>query len=214
MKEKKTTYICPKFRQMDKSKDTELRILNAATQVFLEKGYSNTNMSLIAEEAHINRSALYYYYRTKDKIFGAVVGSIVRDFFPSVIGILRSDVPLSNRIDALTEAYFSQMLSHPGLPLFIVREVNRDADFMYQIAQEEKITDYVLVLKCILEDEIREGHIKPQPPQVVLMTFLSQVMVPFLARPIAETVFNPDFEGFVRSWQPYVANSLKHLLLP
>lgn len=204
----------PKISQMDKSRDTERRILEAATSVFLENGYVLTNMSMIAQAAGINRPALYYYYREKDKIFSAVVGSIVREFFPSVIDILHSDAPPPDRIDALTDAYFSQMLSHPGLPLFLVREINRDADFIFKIASEEKITDYVLQLKAILEDEIRKGHVKPQPPQVVLMTFLSQVMVPFLARPLAEKLFTPDFEPFVRSWQPYVADSLKHLLLP
>ena len=52
---------------MDNGKDMEARIIEAATQVFLEKGYEGSNMTLIAEAAGIGRPALYYYFRTKPR---------------------------------------------------------------------------------------------------------------------------------------------------
>ena len=50
----------------------EQRIIQAAKQVFIEKGYAKAGMSDIAVRVGINRSGLHYYFRTKEKMFEAV----------------------------------------------------------------------------------------------------------------------------------------------
>ena len=46
----------------------ENRILEAAKQVFVRKGYEATKMGDVAAEAGIGRTALHYYYRTKEML--------------------------------------------------------------------------------------------------------------------------------------------------
>lgn len=46
----------------------ENRILEAAKQVFVRKGYEATKMGDVAAEAGIGRTALHYYYRTKEMV--------------------------------------------------------------------------------------------------------------------------------------------------
>ena len=43
----------------------ESRILEAAKQVFVTKGYEATKMGDVAAKAGIGRTALHYYFRTK-----------------------------------------------------------------------------------------------------------------------------------------------------
>ena len=45
--------------------ESEVKIIEAAKQVFLEKGLENAKMQDIADTAGISRTALNYYYRTK-----------------------------------------------------------------------------------------------------------------------------------------------------
>ena len=57
--------------------DLEQQIIKTAQQLFIEKGFVETSMSDIAATVGINRPTLHYYFRTKDKMFKAVFGSII-----------------------------------------------------------------------------------------------------------------------------------------
>ena len=52
--------------------NTETEILNAAKEVFLQKGMAGARMQEIADKANINKALLHYYYRSKQLLFEAV----------------------------------------------------------------------------------------------------------------------------------------------
>ena len=49
--------------------NTELAILKAAEELFLEQGFEQTTTKQIAQRAGCNQALLHYYYRTKDNLF-------------------------------------------------------------------------------------------------------------------------------------------------
>lgn len=58
---------------------TRLQILQAAREVFSEKGYAAANMGDIAELAAINRALPYYYFKGKKHIFQEVIRLDIED---------------------------------------------------------------------------------------------------------------------------------------
>ncbi|WP_010246722.1 TetR/AcrR family transcriptional regulator [Acetivibrio cellulolyticus] len=57
---------------MAKNESKEKRvndILNAAVEIFVEKGYENTTMNEIASRAGISKGGLYHHFLTKDMVF-------------------------------------------------------------------------------------------------------------------------------------------------
>ena len=52
---------------------TRARILEAARDLFTQKGYEKVSLREIGEEVGITKAALYYYFPTKEKLFGALV---------------------------------------------------------------------------------------------------------------------------------------------
>lgn len=72
----------------------EETIINVARAEFVKHGYECTSMSEIAARAGINRPTLHYYFRTKEKMFQAVFGSIVETFLPCMQSLIESDLPL------------------------------------------------------------------------------------------------------------------------
>ena len=60
----------------ENDKQTEEKIFEAATDVFVEKGMDGARMQDIANHAGINKALLHYYYRTKDHLFNAVFEKI------------------------------------------------------------------------------------------------------------------------------------------
>lgn len=53
--------------------ELEYQIIETAKQLFIEKGFVETSMSDIAAKVGINRPTLHYYFRTKDRMFQAVI---------------------------------------------------------------------------------------------------------------------------------------------
>ena len=62
---------------MNLSKDEEVKaaILEAAKNVFQKRGLKKTTMEDIANEAGKGKSTLYYYYKSKDDLFGELTMS-------------------------------------------------------------------------------------------------------------------------------------------
>ncbi|MDD4114947.1 MAG: helix-turn-helix domain containing protein, partial [Massilibacteroides sp.] len=60
--------------EQEEKKDVESRIIEAAKQVFVRKGFESATMGDIAAEAGIGRTSLNYYFRNKEMLFEAILG--------------------------------------------------------------------------------------------------------------------------------------------
>ncbi len=63
-------------------------VLDAATSLFAERGYSGTNLQHVADSLGMSRAGLYYHFSTKEKILEAMVEEVtlapVRDYEEAV----------------------------------------------------------------------------------------------------------------------------------
>jgi AcrR family transcriptional regulator len=80
-----------------KTRSTEDEIVLAAYSVFLLYGYHGTTLQQIAAKAGVNKSAIHYYYRSKEKLYKIVVG-LMTDF------LLSTTFDFSSERERLTEA--------------------------------------------------------------------------------------------------------------
>src|SRR5579871_4751899 len=58
---------------MAKGEETRERILDAALNVFSNKGYHDTRMDEIVEEPDTSKGAIYFYFPNKERLFLALV---------------------------------------------------------------------------------------------------------------------------------------------
>ena len=120
----------------------ENKIIETAQQLFVKNGFTDTNMSDIAAAVGINRPTLHYYFRTKDKMFQAVFGNIILSLAPEIQGIMVQDKPISERIGRVVDAYFKIFTDNPSLPIFIVREIERDMPHLISTARAFELERY------------------------------------------------------------------------
>ena len=62
-------------QRKDKSQAMREKILNTATQLFIQKGSEKTSMQDIAQTAGISKGAIYHHFKSKDEIVLAVLRS-------------------------------------------------------------------------------------------------------------------------------------------
>ncbi|HVT87904.1 MAG TPA: TetR/AcrR family transcriptional regulator [Tepidisphaeraceae bacterium] len=67
---------------------THRAILSAAERIFAKEGLSGARTDVIAAEAGVNKALLYYYFKSKESLFHAVVEDHFREFNEQALQIL------------------------------------------------------------------------------------------------------------------------------
>jgi len=66
---------------LEEKKDwTKKAVLNAAKEVFFQKGYLNTTIHEIATRARVSNGAIYLYFRSKDDLYLSLMMPVLEEF--------------------------------------------------------------------------------------------------------------------------------------
>ena len=178
-----------------KEENTELEILNAAKEVFQEKGMAGSRMQEIADKARINKSMLHYYYRSKQLLFEAVFKNAFRLLAPQLNRVLNDDSELFEKIRNFTNNYISFVIAHPYLPNFVIQELNKNPDFIEKMRIEKEFPR-VEKFKVQVEDAITRGIIKPIGAEQLFINIMSLNIFPFIAAPLLQGLINVEDKEF------------------
>ncbi|MEZ4684796.1 MAG: TetR/AcrR family transcriptional regulator [Bacteroidia bacterium] len=167
----------------DTQDNTEQQILDAAYEVFLEKGMDGTRMSDIAEKAGIKRTVVNYYFRTKEKLYKKVAKLILRQAMPVMLGVLNSDMSLKEKISQFVHNYISMAQRNPFMPIYIVNEVNKlGTGFIHELFDGN--TPNVQPFIDHIQREVDAGNIRPVDPHQIILHIISLCLFPFLGKNI------------------------------
>src|SRR5712664_1450898 len=100
-------------------------ILRAAAQEFAEHGIAGARTEAIAREARVNKALLYYYFKDKETLYGAVLDNAFSGMKATVFQVLESDLPPCEKIRAYVGAYFDFIASNQIYPKLMQREMMR-----------------------------------------------------------------------------------------
>ena len=183
------------FTEMEKEKNTEERILEAARVVFHEQGYAGARMQAIADRAGINKSMLHYYYRSKDKLFEGIFRTSLMQVLAPAIAVLNADLPLRVKIERFVHSYIDQIVAHPHVPAFVLDELRRHPDRLKQFAGEHAQRMFPRFAAEIRE-AVDRGEIQPIQPEHVLANIVALCVFPFIARPMIEAVLGFEEDAY------------------
>jgi AcrR family transcriptional regulator len=92
---------------------TRAQILAAARDEFSLRGYEGARVEAIAERAGSNKRMLYYYFRSKDELFLAVMEDTYRGIRDAEAELRLLDLPPIDAIRALVTFTWEYYLAHP-----------------------------------------------------------------------------------------------------
>jgi AcrR family transcriptional regulator len=72
---------------------TRERILKAATDLFLEKGYEASGMAEILRRANANSGSFYHFFRSKEDLLGAVLDRYQEILYPALLDPIWKTTP-------------------------------------------------------------------------------------------------------------------------
>ena len=195
---------------MTKTKDisAEEKILEAARQVFENKGMSGARMQEIADEAKINKSLLHYYYRSKQKLFEAVFKTAFNKLAPQINIILNSDQSICEKIRNFSKNYTSFMIKHPYLPNFILQELNRNPAFVKELISTKTFPS-MKNFQNQIQEAVVEKKIRKIEAEQLFINILSLNIFPFIAAPLIKGFINvndKEYRSILETRKTEIAN--------
>jgi AcrR family transcriptional regulator len=106
------------------------RILQAADELFCERGYAGVSVRDVAQRADVNKALVFYHYESKVLLFERVL----QGYYEAHGTLLRSGIPregdLKERVHGLVGAYFDFMAEHHRYARLIQQEVARQGEHL------------------------------------------------------------------------------------
>ncbi len=115
----------------DRKDAKKLHILNTATEVFARKGYHNTTVKDIVDEAGISVGSFYFYFKSKEELFSVLydeISGLIRDTVESVIVYEKCGF-VRNFARTLTTALWMYQTKRDLARLLLIEAVAINPDF-------------------------------------------------------------------------------------
>ena len=191
---------------------TEKKIIEAATQVFLRKGYAAATTREIAEEAGINSALLNYYFRSKERLFDIVTKEQVAIFFGNIYPIVNDETStLEEKVKGLVSYYTKILLAEPRLMLFISSEMQNRPERISVLMNANRG-----LAKSLMAKQISELRPDIEPMQV-FMSILGMIAFPFLGRDVFQQsmgISSDAFQKILKDRLELLPVLIKAMLLP
>lgn len=145
----------------DVSEERKEQILDAATEVFAQKGFDHARMDDIVEETGLSKGALYWYFKSKDDIIFGIMDRLFRLEFKELEELRDADSSASEGLQKFTEV--------------AIKDINRMVHFMpityeflalafrnklVQKAIKQYMNSYVSILDPLIQRGVDSGEFK------------------------------------------------------
>jgi len=197
-------------------KQTEEKIFDAATDVFIEKGMDGARMKDIANHAGINKALLHYYYRTKDHLFNAVFEKIAGTMFSKFAPVFDTKLTLEDKIRFFFREHIAFLQNNPRLPAFLLNEFHRNPQRIRKLIQNIDINKLWSTLEVQHREEMKRYNITKENIPQFMTTIASMSVFPFVAKPLISGLMEKmgyNFDQYIEERKEYAAefviNALK-----
>ncbi|HEY6338091.1 MAG TPA: TetR/AcrR family transcriptional regulator [Candidatus Sulfotelmatobacter sp.] len=176
--------------------ESRAAILQAAAQEFAEHGIAGARTDAIARQARVNKALLYYYFKDKETLYGAVLDDAFSGMKARVFQALDSNLPSREKIMAYAGAYFDFIASNQIYPKLMQREMMRARE-----GQSEHIDRLVKTyfqpiygrVGDLLRKGIDEGEFRRVDPAHFVPSMIAMIVFYFSSAPVMQRIvrFNP-----------------------
>lgn len=195
---------------------TEEKILLAAEEEFLEKGFTGARLQKIADSAGLNKALLHYYFRNKDRLFEVVFEKIASQIISQLLEKITAETTFFEKIRFFFDYHMSAIENNQRLPLFVINEIARNPGRIFQFVKKEEVSNIRKILDRQLNSEIKLGIIRPIDLEELILNCISLSVFNFIAKPMYMEILglsNKEFTKFLilrkTSLAEFVINSIK-----
>jgi len=185
----------PRMGSRGQPEESRAAILQAAAQEFAEHGIAGARTDAIAREARVNKALLYYYFKDKETLYGAVLDHAFTGMKSSVFQVLDSDLAPREKILAYVGAYFDFIASNQIYPKLMQREMMRAREGNSVHIDRLVKTYFQPIYKrvgALLHKGIADGEFRKVDPAHFVPSMIAMIVFYFSSAPVMRRIVRFD----------------------
>ena len=161
------------MRKKDKE-ITRKKILDAAMDVFSDKGYNDALVDDIAKQSDTSKGAFYFHFPSKKALFQALLTSLVRHLIDDVEQAIEHHHGALNKIEAAIDTVLATFTKHEkATRLLLVEATGLGKAFDREIHQAHE--QFARLIAKHLQAAIDDGSIEPIPVMVTAYAWFGAI---------------------------------------
>lgn len=138
---------------MKKGEKRKQELLRIAYSMFLTRGYENTSVDEIIEEAGIAKGTYYYYFESKEQMLEEVIGMMIDRETEAAKQVLLADIPIPQKIVGIISSFRPTNEEH-----LIESALMQPENSLMHSKIRKKLTEKVVpLLSGVVTEGIHEG---------------------------------------------------------
>jgi AcrR family transcriptional regulator len=185
----------PKLGSRGRPDQSRAAILEAAVHEFSREGVAGARTDAIARAARVNKALLYYYFKDKEGLYGAVLDLVFGGLTSAVMEVLGQDLPPREKILAYAGVHFDYVANHPRYPRIVQGEMmragRRGAPHLERIAKQY-FQPLFGKLAELLELGTKTGEFRRVEPLHFIPSMIAMIVFYFTSAPVMRIMTGGD----------------------
>lgn len=158
---------------MARQNESRTKILEAAVQVFSQKGFFSAGTDEIALQAGVAKGTLYYNFKSKGEIFETLVIEGLEDLHRMSQRTLDEDLTIEEHLHNLIRLHIEYASSYPELTRIFLSEMSAGLDSQIRLRVSRLRNDYLEFLTPLIRQGQELGIILQGDPDLIAHILLS-----------------------------------------
>ena len=155
------------------------KIIEAAVEVFFEKGFDAASMREIAEKAGLTKPMIYYHFKNKEALYIGLLEENLELFCQGLEGLLAAGSDPRATLCAIINHFEQTFARGTRVYNIIQREISGNSHFVAQLT-ERYFSKISLLIAQFMRDGQRQGFIRQElDPLLAEMSLVSILLLYF-----------------------------------
>lgn len=154
-----------------KSAETRQRIMDAASELMVERGSTDFQMSEVSAKCHMSKGALYYYFADREELIHAVFAEVIERSITAAEEVVAKTETAEEALHALCIDFSKQLQSGSTLALAVTYEYSSARVDMVSFVENHFARAAALISEQ-MERAKEEGVIRKDVQTKLAATFL------------------------------------------
>ncbi len=165
------------------AKKSKKLILDCAIKLFSTNGYSSTSMEELAKMCDLNKAMIFYYYKTKQGLYEAVIIQILDEIYATIIKENTDISKPMEELESFVKTYALFACSHSYLPSLLLRELSDSGAQMPETLFSHMRKLYIL-FASILDRGVKKGCFEDVIPMIVYFMVVGTLNLMVTTKPL------------------------------
>ena len=175
--------------------DKKTHIINAAVELFAEKGFEGTSIRDIATKANVNVAMINYYFGSKEKLFECMVeqkAAYTKDILEEIVN--NDKLTEIEKIDRIIDTYVTRLFSNRKFHRIIHHELMINERGVLQDAIIKLLTPNSFIIRNVIDAGIKKGTFKKVDSLLVVATIVGTINQVLLSKKFCNKCLNKEDE--------------------